>query len=40
MTYHLPIVTLRHGVLRIDIIRKTLLVERLAKFHRNLVLVT
>ena len=25
---------------RIDTIRKTLLVERLAKFHRNLALVT
>ena len=31
---------LRRKVLRIDIIRKTLLVERLAKFHRNLALVT
>ena len=31
---------LRRKVLRIDIIRETLLVERLAKFHRNLALVT
>ena len=31
---------LRRKVLRIDNIRKTLLVERLAKFHRNLALVT
>ena len=31
---------LRCKVLRIDNIRKTLLVERLAKFHRNLALVT
>ena len=31
---------LRRKILRIDIIRETLLVERLAKFHRNLALVT